>query len=453
MKSFCIAIVAMLLCFSCKQESKTNSIALSGTIHNASEDSIFFYDLSGQKTAVPLDEEGRFLTNIPLNASTYYGLYSHEVYIPLYLNQSELSIHFDAVKGKQSITFEGEFAEQNKYLLTKDSMRLMLGKWDTKSYSMDSESYYETAKSEKQRLDSLLISQFPSDSDFTTQEQKENDYLFALSLYRYPSAHRMFTKDSVGMPSKFESYLTAIDFDNEEEFTKSKAYQNLVYEKSYEIYDKVEEGNLLEEITNYIKSHNSPSIKDALAESLIAQDMMPGSKDLDEKYSLLKELTASPEKIKEFTQKYNQAKSLAKGAVSPSFEYENYEGGTTSLEDLKGKYVYIDVWATWCGPCLAEIPHLKEVEELFYDKNIEFVSISVDAPKQYEAWKTMVKEKNLGGVQLFADHSWESSFVKQYLIEGIPRFILIDPAGNIVSADAPRPSSEELKELLSELEL
>lgn len=145
---------------------------------------------------------------------------------------------------------------------------------------------------------------------------------------------------------------------------------------------------------------------------------------------------------------------LVKGEISPKFAaYENFKGGTTSLEDLKGKYVYIDVWATWCGPCKAEIPFLKEVEKAYHGKNIEFVSISVDKAKAHEAWKQMVEEKELSGIQLFADNDWKSEFVQAYKINGIPRFILIDPQGNIVSADAPRPSSIDLKVLFDELKI
>lgn len=143
---------------------------------------------------------------------------------------------------------------------------------------------------------------------------------------------------------------------------------------------------------------------------------------------------------------------FAKGKVSPTFvNYENSNGGTTSLTDLKGKYVYIDVWATWCAPCKREIPHLKSLERQYHDKNIEFVSISVDKPEAHEAWVQMVKDKELGGVQLFADNNFESKFIMEYGINSIPRFILLDPEGNIVDADVARPSNPKLKELFTEL--
>ena len=153
------------------------------------------------------------------------------------------------------------------------------------------------------------------------------------------------------------------------------------------------------------------------------------------------------------TQYYNQKAAAKKveGTLAPSFDYENHKGGKTKLEDLRGKYVYIDVWATWCGPCRAEIPHLKKVEEKYHGKNIEFVSISVDVDKDHEKWQKFVVDKQLGGIQLFADKNWNSDFIKAFGINAIPRFLLIDPTGKVVKADAPRPSSNTLVELLDTL--
>ena len=163
-----------------------------------------------------------------------------------------------------------------------------------------------------------------------------------------------------------------------------------------------------------------------------------------------KEIEGSMMGLKQYYQEELAIQKL-NNAPSPTFNYENHKGGMMKLEDLRGKYVYIDVWATWCGPCIAEIPHMKRVEQQFHGKNIEFVGISIDTKKDYEKWKKFVVTKELAGIQLFADNDWNSDFVKAYGINGIPRFILIDPKGNIVDANAERPSSPALTAQLEKL--
>lgn len=151
-----------------------------------------------------------------------------------------------------------------------------------------------------------------------------------------------------------------------------------------------------------------------------------------------------------YNKQYKIANATKKGNPSPKFiNLENFNGGTTSLDDLKGKYVYIDVWATWCGPCKREIPHLQNLEKRFHNKNIEFVSISIDNLNKKATWKQMISDKNMSGIQLFAGEN--QSFVEAYNISGIPRFILLDPEGNIVDANALRPSNPELINVFNEL--
>lgn len=155
---------------------------------------------------------------------------------------------------------------------------------------------------------------------------------------------------------------------------------------------------------------------------------------------------------KTHTDKHYLATRLAKGLESPKFvDYENYKGGSTSLDDLKGKYVYIDMWATWCNPCKQEIPFLQKIEKQYHGKKIEFVSISVDSERDYEKWKKMVEDKGLTGIQLYSKR--DQSFSGAYKVNSIPRFILIDPQGNIVNANAPRPSSPALVTLFESLNI
>ena len=194
----------------------------------------------------------------------------------------------------------------------------------------------------------------------------------------------------------------------------------------------------------------SENIKNGLMNSL-SYYLSTSFDTIDLLYEGIMSISTNEKDKKEFTLKYNKVKKLAKGAPAPKFNYTNHGGGTTSMEDLKGSYAYLDIWATWCGPCIGEIPYLKDLEEKYRKFNIHFVSISIDPIDDLIKWRNFVDKKNLGGIQLYANGDWKSSIITDYAIEGIPRFILIDPDGNIVSADVIRPSNPELITLLDEL--
>lgn len=144
-----------------------------------------------------------------------------------------------------------------------------------------------------------------------------------------------------------------------------------------------------------------------------------------------------------------QLATLKPGDAAFNFSYPDRNGKLFSMKDLKGKVVLVDVWATWCGPCKAEIPYLKKLEEEMKGSNIQIVSISVDEAKDKEKWLKMIDVENLGGLQLFAS-GW-GDLAKFYKIKGIPRFMIFDQEGRIVTVDAPRPSDPKLKILLQEL--
>lgn len=139
-----------------------------------------------------------------------------------------------------------------------------------------------------------------------------------------------------------------------------------------------------------------------------------------------------------------------KGQKAFDFRFDNIEGKPIALSDLKNKIIYVDVWATWCGPCKKEIPFLKKLEEEYKNKDIVFLSISIDAQKDHEKWKGFVAKEQLKGIQLFAGEK-KDDIMKPYNIKGIPRFMLFGKDGNIIDTDAPRPSSDEIKILLDSI--
>lgn len=134
------------------------------------------------------------------------------------------------------------------------------------------------------------------------------------------------------------------------------------------------------------------------------------------------------------------------GVAALQFSFPDINGKNTSLSDLKGKVVLVDMWATWCGPCRAEEPHWEQLNELYKDKAVAFVGVSVDQDKP--KWEEYIKTKKLKGIQLHAGS--DNDLSKAYKITGIPRYILIDKAGNLINVDSPRPSDAKLKELINQ---
>lgn len=138
--------------------------------------------------------------------------------------------------------------------------------------------------------------------------------------------------------------------------------------------------------------------------------------------------------------------SFKAGEPALNFNYPDHNGKMVSLASLKGKVVLVDLWATWCGPCKYQIPYLKKLEKEMHGTDLEIVSITIDAEKDKDKWKEMIKQDTLGGIQLFAGVTGDIR--SYYKVEGIPRFMLFDRQGRIIDVNAPRPSDPALKELL-----
>jgi thiol-disulfide isomerase/thioredoxin len=137
------------------------------------------------------------------------------------------------------------------------------------------------------------------------------------------------------------------------------------------------------------------------------------------------------------------------GSPAVDFKFPDKNGAPVALSDFKGKLVYIDIWATWCGPCKKELPHLKKLEAEFHNnKDVVFLSVATDDSASHQKWKDYIAKEDLKGIQLFAGDDADDGIIKPYKVKGIPRFLLVGKNGNIISSDAPRPSSSEIRPLL-----
>ena len=150
------------------------------------------------------------------------------------------------------------------------------------------------------------------------------------------------------------------------------------------------------------------------------------------------EESAEIEKIDSVAKKESPESKIPKELIkAPDFSLADINGKRFDLSDFKGKYVYMDIWATWCGPCKVQIPFMKELEKQYHDAPIYFVSVSLDKLEDKPIWEKMVRENQMSGVQLFAGR--EDNFGFDYKIEYIPTFIILDKEGNIMIDRAPAP--------------
>lgn len=162
-----------------------------------------------------------------------------------------------------------------------------------------------------------------------------------------------------------------------------------------------------------------------------------------------KNLFVSTEHKATYNDFYKKLGPFAKGNPGYNFELKDVNDKVHSLADFKGKVVVIDIWAMWCAPCLQEKPIMEKISEEYKDRSdIVFFGISVDGYVKRGPWKNFVKAKGFTSIELLGD--MEDSFYKFYQFDGIPRFMIFDQEGKIVTIDAPRPSSPEFKKVIDE---
>lgn len=396
---------------------------------------------------IVVNADGTFRDTIREMQQNQYNLVdkTQRASIPLYLKDGT-NLNIEVQTNLQESKITGTDAELTNFLIS--SQKDLATKLGMQVYMQNPTEFKASVKTIFEDIKKDVEGR-KLDKEFTENRKKWADYTFLELLSQYPDAHQYVTQSSepVQLPEDFFAEKKGLNFDNAEDF-KIGAYKRLVFA---EFFDNIKDPNNEKEIQGLfdrISALKSENIKAGLAKELISF-LTPKTTTKELIYNFVSK-NIKDEKVKaEAKTQYEKVQKLAVGSPAPTFNYENYNGGTTKLEDLRGKLVYIDVWATWCGPCRAEIPFLLALEKEFHGKNVEFVSISVDEDKA--KWKQFVEQQGLKGVQLFADKAWDSQFVQDCLIQGIPRFILIDKEGKIIDIDAPRPSSVEIKEIITKL--
>ncbi|MCF6307783.1 MAG: TlpA family protein disulfide reductase [Flavobacteriaceae bacterium] len=453
MKNLLLLLVVISL-FSCQEEVKPTYAVFNGTVenNNAKAVKIFGNDFDKDLT---ISENGTFGDTLKIPNDGFYALRVGRESSPIYLTKGAIvGVTINVKEFDESLVYTGNLSNENnylaaKYLLSEKGMEI------DKMYSLPETDFLVEVNKLNDSYSSLLNATEGASEEFKTKESKELEYAHLNNIENYKNYHRYFAKDNeFEVSENFYDVLKDVDYSDLKAYNSSKAYKSLLETHFHRMANAVKEKEGISEALAYLQviNDNIPNGKEK--DELMVNYLRYGMKadnSLEEVFTLYKTANPTSKNLPKLTKSYELLKTLTPGKASPTFKYENHKGGETSLADLKGKVVYVDVWATWCGPCKREIPFLKELDKDYHGKNIAFVSISIDEKKNYEAWRTMVTEKELGGYQLIADKDWKSKFVEDYRIKGIPRFLLIDAEGNIINADAPRPSSPEIRKMIDGL--
>lgn len=225
-----------------------------------------------------------------------------------------------------------------------------------------------------------------------------------------------------------------------------------VFPESYAIINDgiPRDASLSEKLEHLYNTFGNNTIRKRVSATIIEKflDTYNYSSDFDGGLNQLKDAVKKYGADEKYIKAYEARRATIKGTPFPQgVQLRDAGGNVVDFSTFKGKYVYIDMWASWCGPCRKEIPHLKKLEEELQNDNVVFVSISID--KDETAWKKSIVEHDLHGYQFIDSDNKLGSALN---VRGIPFFVIYDKEGCLYMHDAPRPSSgTPLKEMLEGL--
>ncbi len=426
MKKLGIALMGLVLFAACGQKNAT--VNLSVNDENVDSVTVSVMDID---TTLALNEEGKVTLVLPVDEPQYgQAQYKWKRSTVYFEPGKTVTIAWDMTPSALVVAFEGDNADKNNFINSKEMQGPVMG-----DFGLTEEELLDKL-AEYQAEDYKILESKGFDPAFVEKEKQRVDYWIYGILWQYAGRKEC----SEATYEKLQSLMQ-----EEEWLLQLNEYTNFMGGTISVLANRGKEDtdaygrtiNSMEYIVNNIKNQKVKEF--LLGYFAIGYISEAGINNTDYLKEIVEKNITDPEILATFNAVYAEGSVLAAGAPSPDFKMTDINGKEYTLADFKGRILYIDVWATWCGPCKAELPKLHALAENFKGTNVCFVSMSVDKDKA--AWEKMVKEDNLGGVQLYA--GTESQFIADYKVNGIPRFILIDKEGKIIEANMTRPGEEK----------
>ncbi|MGM0624802.1 MAG: redoxin family protein [Bacteroidota bacterium] len=459
LKIITILLILAVLAGCQNKEEKASATTIRGEILHPPSDSPLIIMKGAVRDTIGLDSSNHFSMTYHTKKPAYFQVKLRRQVYDLYLQPGDtITLRLDASKNRNALEFINGDTKASEYLLAYRDIRMHDELFNTLLRNDSLELFTLRNEYIRDSLNDLLESYSDSidDDDFFETEKQRISYLLGNNQITYNRYYRYINDTSLPDSVGFFAFLEEIPLENPEML---KIQEYMQYLKSAFAFfnentpTEKEEKDYLGDIKFNLRSIDDVIEDDEVASALYYEMLMhyaefQGFVGLDNEYAYMQKNLEDSAKLAEMERLHAFWDEIAPGKKAPGFAYPNPQGDSIALRDFEGKPIYIDVWATWCGPCQHEIPYLESLYQDYKNTDIEIVSISVDEKRK--AWMNFIEEENPGWLQLHTG-GWDCSLCADYHIAGIPRFLLIDRDGTIISTTAPLPSSDEIRPLFDKL--
>lgn len=400
----------------------------------------------------------RLLLPAPAEGVLHYA----EGYVPLTLAPGDaVQLSFDAARPDQTLRFSGRGAAANTYLnqaYQQSNRDDEAGRTPAaQAPHVSATQLRHLADAYRQRRRATLASfakTHPLPAAFVARQRRALDYEWAAALLAYPAAQTKARQQAgaAAVPAGYFDFLPAMQLGQRATDLGQPAFQNV--RAAYlagvlrPLADSLPLGPLgldpaaAEQLyARAARAFGATPLRDAVVAQFLLEQVnyyhadlrpwLPAFRAHNRDSTIARDLRAAMRAHQRFTS----------GQPAPAFTLPDAAGRPVALSELRGKVVYLDFWASWCSPCLAEMPASNELRRQFAGRDVVFVYISID--RQPAAWQQAVAARQLAGpnsLHLRADQEFASAVAQAYGVQSIPSYWLIGRDGRLIQKDAPRPS-------------
>lgn len=397
-------------------------------------------------------------------------------FVPAYIEPGKtVNVLVTMKKGKPQIKYSGDNVDASRYLEQSSKFYPERRIVNLSSYEdIDDEEQRESliARAKKEAVDTITF-----DEAYQRLAKKYEQTMKAAKAVKDPELSKLFQKETNLTYLTNRIYLTQTKaHDWKTNLKKDPYYQQLMNEidpnderggdQMYNLPQKFIENKLttshrdrdqtaftLDYINNVEKYVTNEKVRHILLSELgmavFGNSFTDQVFEMDKFWPAFKKI-APKRTIDYFQPVYDSRMATKAGSPCPDVSFSDPQGNPHKLSEYFGKVLYIDIWATWCGPCCAEIPYIeKHVAHYKDNPKIQFISISIDSNKQ--AWHNKLEKDKPEWLQFLCNEQEYELICKQWGITGIPRFVIINADGTINNSEAFRPSEKSFRERIDKI--